>query len=465
MTIHTRAGTVGRPIATATVTTAAAFMVSLDNLVVTTALPQIRHDLGADLPTLQWVVNAYTLVFASLLLTGAALGDRIGRKRTFLAGVAIFVVGSFGAAAAADVGTLLAARAVQGLGAAILMPLTLTLLSAAFRPEHRGRAMAVWGVSGGVAVSLGPVLGGVLTEYATWHWIFWINVPIGAVILFCGMNCLGESRGGAGRLDPVGTVTSSVGLFLLVLGVIEAERAGQVAAILIALGVAVMAWFVSWEARTEHPVFPLRLLKMPSFSAITLASALMYLGMFGAIFLLPQYLQDVLGGDPLTTGLRLLAWTTMILVAAPVAAALGAQFGDLRIAMIGLALQSVGLGYLAAVVSPSADFVALVPGMVAGGLGMGLFFGPAAACALNSVDRSEEGIASGVTNSVRELGGVFGVAALGTVFSAAGGYGSAATFVSGLRAALVCGAVIVAAATAVCLVPRMRDARSLTTES
>jgi EmrB/QacA subfamily drug resistance transporter len=445
------------------VTSAALFMASLDNLVVTTALPSIRAHLHAGLEGLQWTVNAYTLTFAVLLLTGAALGERYGRRRLFTAGVGLFTAGSAAAALAPGIGWLIGARAVQGVGAAVLIPLTLTLLSAAVPPQRRGMALGIWGAVGGLAVAIGPLVGGAIVEGASWQWIFWLNVPIGVALMPFAWTRLAESRGPSTRLDLPGVLLASLGLFGIVLGVVRGNDHGWTSATVLpplVLGTILMSAFVAWELRgAAEPMLPMRLFRSRGFTMINAASLLMFFGMFGSIFLLAQFLQVVQHYNPLQAGVRMLPWTAMPVLITPVAGALSDRIGGRVLLAIGLVLQSIGLGWLALIASPSVAYLDQVPAFVVSGVGMSLFFAPVANVVLSSVRRAEEGIASGATNAIRELGGVFGIAVLGAVFAARGGYASGVTFVAGLAPAVWVGAAAVAAAgAAALLLPRTRSA-------
>jgi EmrB/QacA subfamily drug resistance transporter len=446
------------------VTSAALFMASLDNLVVTTALPSIRAHLHASLEGLQWTVNAYTLTFAVLLLTGASLGERYGRRRMFVAGLGLFTAGSAAAALAPGVGWLIAARAVQGVGAAILIPLTLTLLSAAVAPERRGVALGAWGAVGGLAIAIGPLVGGAVVEGASWQWIFWLNVPIGIALLPVAWTRLAESRGPATRLDLPGLVLASLGLLGVVFGVVRGNAHGWTSLTVLppmVAGALLVAAFVAWEMRAPEPMLPLRLFRSRGFTMTNVASLLMFFGMFGSIFLLAQFLQVVQHYSPLEAGLRTLPWTAMPVLVTPIAGALSDRIGGRPLLVTGLALQAIGLGWLAAIASPTVAYPTLVPAFIVSGVGMSLFFAPVANVVLGSVRRDQEGIASGANNAIRELGGVFGIAVLGAVFSARGSYASGAAFVSGMSSAVwVGGAAVAAAAVAALALPRLRRAAS-----
>jgi EmrB/QacA subfamily drug resistance transporter len=452
-----------RMIWTFVITSAALFMASLDNLVVTTALPSIRAHLHSSLQGLQWTVNAYTLTFAVLLLTGATLGERYGRRRLFIAGLGLFTAGSAAAALAPGIGWLIAARAVQGVGAAVLIPLTLTLLSAAVPPERRGLALGAWGAIGGLAIAIGPLVGGAVVEGASWQWIFWLNVPIGLALLPTAWAKLTESRGTATRLDIPGLVLASFGLLGIVLGVVRGNDHGWTSGTVllpIVVGALLIVAFIAWELRAPEPMLPLHLFRSRGFAVTNVASLLMFFGMFGSIFLLAQFLQVVQHYSPLQAGLRTLPWTAMPVFVAPIAGSLSDRIGGRPLLAAGLGLQAIGLGWMAAIASPTVAYAALVPAFVISGVGMSLFFAPVANVVLGSVRRDQEGIASGANNAIRELGGVFGIAVLGAVFSARGGYTSGASFVSGMSSAVwVGGAAVAAAAAAALALPRRRKAQ------
>jgi len=429
------------------ITSIALFMTTLDNLVVTTALPVIRHDLHASLQGLEWTVNAFTLTFAVLLLTGAALGDRFGRRRMFTIGLGIFTLGSAAAALAGSANELIAARAVQGIGGAIVMPLTLTILSEAVPAERRGVALGAWGGIGGLAVAIGPLVGGAVVEGISWQWIFWLNVPIGLALIPLAALRLRESRGPNDALDLPGLGLASAGLLGIVWGLVRGNQVGWASPEIVgalAGGAIVLALFVLWELRATAPMLPLRFFRNRTFTAANVASLLMFFGMFGSIFLLAQFFQTVQGYSPLDAGLRILPWTAMPIFVAPLAGALSDRIGGRPLMATGLALQATGLAWIAAVGSPTVAYSALVAPFVLSGVGMALYFAPVANVVLSSVRPEEEGQASGANNAIRELGGVFGVAVLASVFAHYGGYGSGETFVNGLGPALYAGAGVVA---------------------
>jgi EmrB/QacA subfamily drug resistance transporter len=430
------------------------FMVVLDNLVINVALPSIHRQLGASIQALEWTVNAYVLSYAVLLLTGAAIGDRFGRKRMFTAGVALFTASSAAAAVAPTIGLLIAARAVQGVGAAIATPLTLTLLADAFPPEQRGLALGVWSGISGIAVALGPLVGGAVIQLSDWHWIFWINVPIGIVLVPLSIARLGESHGPARSVDLTGLGLSSAGLFGIVYGLIRAQSIGWAATETLAsliVGAALVIGFVRYELTVEQPMLPMRFFSKRAFAVTNAVSLSMYFGMFGSIFFLSQFLQNVLGNTPLQAGVKLLAWTGASLIISPIAGVYSERIGSRPFMVVGLALQAAALGWIALVAGVDTSYASMVGAFVLGGAGMALVFAPAANAVLASVKTDETGQASGATNSIRELGGVLGIAVLSTVFTSNGGYTSAPAFVNGLVPALWIGAAVLAAGALIAL--------------
>ncbi len=430
------------------ITSVALFMTTLDNLVVTTALPVIRKDLDASLSGLEWTVNAYTLTFAVLLITGAALGDRFGRRRLFTIGLAIFTLASAAAALAPSIEMLIAARALQGLGGAIVTPLTLTILSAAVPAEKRGLVLGAWGGISGLAVAMGPLVGGAVVEGISWQWIFWLNVPIGLALIPLAALRLRESRGPNDALDLRGVALASAGLFGIVWGLVRGNSVGwgstEIVLALLA-GSVVLGLFVLWELRAREPMLPLRFFRNRTFTAANGASFLMFFGMFGSIFLLAQFFQTVQGYSPLQAGLRVLPWTAMPIFVAPIAGALSDRIGGRPLMATGLAMQSVGLAWIAFVSTPTVPYSDLVIPFILSGVGMALYFAPVANVVLSAVRPEEEGQASGANNAIRELGGVFGVAVLASVFAHYGGYGTGQSFVDGLTPAIYVGAALVAA--------------------
>ncbi|KUN99069.1 MFS transporter [Streptomyces caeruleatus] len=462
---NARATGLGGAVWALVITSVAGFMAALDNLVVTTALPSIRQDLGGSLPDLEWTVSAYTLTFAVLLMFGAALGDRFGRRRLFLVGITIFTGASAAAALAPGLDSLIAARAVQGVGAAIMMPLTLTLLTAAVPAAKRGMAYGIWGAVNGLAVASGPLIGGSLTEHISWQWIFWLNVPLGLVLLPLARLRLAESHGTGSPLDIAGTLLASGGLFGIVYGLVRGPADGWTGRLVLTglfAGGALLVGFVLYSTRAKNPMLPMRLFRSRAFSGINAASMLMFLGMFGSIFLLSQYMQGVLGYSPTEAGLRMLPWTGMPMFVAPIAGILSDRIGGRPVVATGLFFQAAGLAYMASVVTVDASYAAQLPGLIISGIGMALFFAPAANLVMSSVRASEQGIASGANNALREVGGALGIAVMASIFSARGGYETGQAFVDGLRPALVTGAAVVAlAGVAALLIPRRRVIRAV----
>jgi EmrB/QacA subfamily drug resistance transporter len=424
------------------------FMTVLDNLVVNVALPSIHRDLGASIQTLEWTVNAYVLAYAVLLLTGAALGDRLGRKRMFMIGIGVFTAGSAAAALSPSIGFLIAARAFQGVGAAIVTPLTLTLLAEAFPPEQRGLALGVWSAISGIGVAAGPLVGGALTQLSSWHLIFWVNVPIGLALIPLAGSRLTESRGSIKSLDLMGLLLASTGLFGLVFGLVRSQSLGwgntQVV-ISLAAGVVLVLAFIAQELRTKEPMLPMEFFANRGFAVTNAVSLAMYFGMFGSIFFLSQFLQNVLHNTPLQAGVKLLVWTGAVMVVAPVAGFLSERYGSRVFMIAGLALQAIALGWMASVASVGESYVSLVIPFALAGSGMALVFAPSANAVLASVRTSQTGQASGATNAIRELGGVLGIAVLATVFTSHGSYLSPQAYVNGLVPALWVGAVVLAA--------------------
>jgi len=432
---------------TLAITSLALFMVSLDNLVVTTALPVIKSELHASISQLEWTVNAYTLTFAVLLLTGAALGDRFGRRRMFVLGMLLFTGASAAAALSTSANALDISRALQGVGGAIVTPLTLTILSAAVPKERRGLALGIWGGIGGLAVALGPLLGGAIVSGVSWNWIFWLNVPIGLVLAPLAYRQLEETKGSEGGLDLPGLALASTGLLGIVWGLVRGNSLGWTSTgivLPIVLGALLVAAFVAWELRAPSPMLPMEFFRNRTFTLTNVASLFMFFGMFGSIFFLAQYFQTVQGYSPLQSGLRILPWTAMPMLIAPLAGAFSDRIGGQRLMAAGLALQAAGLLWIAAVSTPTTPYVDLIGPFVLSGIGMALFFAPVANVVLSAVRPDQEGKASGANNAIRELGGVFGVAVLAAVFSHVGGYQSPEAFTHGMTTAVYIGGALVA---------------------
>jgi EmrB/QacA subfamily drug resistance transporter len=423
-------------------------MVVLDNLVVNVALPSIHRDLGGSIQALEWTVSAYVLAYAVLLLTGAALGDRFGRKRIFIGGLALFTVSSAAAALAPSTGLLIAARALQGVGAAIVTPLTLTLLADAFPPERRGIALGVWSGISGIAVALGPLVGGAVIQAGSWHWIFWINVPIGLALVPLAALGLAESHGALRRLDLSGLALASSGLFGLVFGLVRSQSQGWTSPeVVIALGAGALLVlaFVSYELRASEPMLPLRFFANRGFAVTNAVSLAMYFGMFGSIFFLSQFLQNVLHNTALQAGLKLLVWTGATMVVSPLAGFFSERYGSRLFMVAGLGLQAIALAWLATLAGVHESYSTMIAPFILAGAGMALVFAPAANAVLSSVRAEQAGQASGAMNAIRELGGVLGIAVLATVFTSQGSYSSPQAFVNGLIPAMWVGVAVLGA--------------------
>ena len=421
------------------------FMTALDTLVVTTALPVLRVDLHASVSDLEWTVNAFNLAFACFLLTGAALGDRFGRRRMFTVGLSIFTAASAAAALSPTIGALIAARAAQGTGAAIVTPLTLTLITAAFPPEKRSVAIGLWGGITGLAVAGGPVVGGAVVNGLNWQWIFWINIPIGLALIPLAAGRLSESFCPRPHLDLVGVVVAGAGFLGLTWGLVRANSVGWGAAEVIGTllgGVLLIGLFLLWEQRSPSPMLPLSLFRRRGFATANGVGFFLVAGLFGTLFLMMQFFQSALGYSPLQAGLRILPWTATPMVVAPLAGRLAARFGNRPFMALGMALQALGLGWVAAIAAPGMGYGALAVALVVAGVGTSMCVPTVANAAIGSVPPQEAGVASGTNNALRQLGGVFGVAILAAVFTHEGGYTSPQVFVHGFTPALWLGAAL-----------------------
>jgi EmrB/QacA subfamily drug resistance transporter len=415
-------------------------MAALDTLVVSTALTTLRADLGASVQQLEWVVNAYNLTFAVLLITAAALGDRFGRRRLFAGGLLLFAAASAGCALAPNVETLIAARAMQGAGAALLMPLGLALLSEAFPPERRGAAIGIFSAITGLAVAAGPLVGGAVVEGLSWHWIFWLNVPIGVVAAPLAIRKMRESYGPRTAIDVTGLVLVSIGSFGVVWGLVRGNQSGwgspEVVTSLVA-GVVLLGAFVRWQLQTATPMLPPQLFRSRAFTAGNAAIFLTFASLFTGVFFFAQLLQVVLGHDALEAGLRLLPWTATFITVAPVAGALADRIGERLLLSVGLALEAAGFLWLVAVADPDLTYGQLVGPFVLAGVGVSMAIPCAQNAVVGGVDSEAIGAAAGVNSMMRELGGVFGIAVTVAVFAGSGNYGSVPAFLDGFRPAIV----------------------------
>jgi EmrB/QacA subfamily drug resistance transporter len=414
-------------------------MAALDTMVVSTALTTIRVDLGASVGQLEWTVNAYNLSFAVLLITGATLGDRFGRRRLFAVGLGLFAVASAACALAPDVNWLIAGRAVQGAGSALLMPLGLALLSAAFPPEKRGAAIGIFSAITGLAVASGPLVGGAVVNGISWEWIFWLNVPIGLVAVPLVLTKMRESFGPNTALDARGLGLVTTGAFGIVWGLVRANSVGwgsfEVLAAL-AAGVALVAAFVAWERRAPSPPLPAQFFRSRSFSVGNAAIFFTFAALFGAVFFCAQLMQTALGYGPLEAGLRLLPWTATFMTVAPIAGAMADRIGERPLMVTGLSLQAVGLAWLALVAEPNVAYSSLLAPLIVAGVGVSLAIPAAQNSVLAKASLEVVGKAAGSNSMMRELGGVFGIAVVVATFAGAGGYASAQVFTDGFGPAI-----------------------------
>jgi EmrB/QacA subfamily drug resistance transporter len=420
-------------------TSVAYFMVALDALVVVTALPSIHRDLGGGVATLQWTISAYTIAFGAGILTGAALGDRLGRRRVYVAGLALFTAASAACALAPTAGALIACRTVQGMGAAIVMPLGLTLLTAAFPAEQRGAVVGIWGGVAGLAVACGPLIGGALTQELNWHWIFWVNVPIGVLAAFGARSHLSESRGPRARLDLPALVLVSGGIGVLIWGLVGGGQTGwggtrNVAGLV--LGAVLVLGFVWRELRSPEPMIPMGLFRQTTFSAAVTTQFLMSAAIFSGAFLTSQFFQFALGDSPLGTGLRFLPWTATPLLVAPLAGALSDKTGARALVVPGLLMQGLGFAWIVALAGTSSGYGSYVLPFVIAGTGISMALPCVTAAGLNAVPPALLGKAAGTLNTLQQFGSVFGVAVVTAVFNSKGALTSRSAVTSGYRPAL-----------------------------
>jgi EmrB/QacA subfamily drug resistance transporter len=413
------------------------FMVTLDALVVITALPAVSRDLGAGLSTLEWTVNAYTLTCAAGIITAAALGDRYGRRRVFVTGLGLFTAASAACALAPSAGVLIAARAVQGTGAAVIMPLSLTILTRAFPAARRSTVVGIWGGIAGVGVASGPLIGGAVVQGLDWHWIFWLNVPVGVAASLLARVRLDESHGPDTRLDLPAVMLVSSGAVAVIWALVRANTAGLTATlVLLSAGIALIAGFLAWERRAVAPMLPLRLFRNGTFRAANATGFLMIAALFAAAFLTAQYFQLVLGTSPLGAGVRLLPWTAAPLLVAPAAGALADRIGPRPVLATGMLLQAVGLGWFGALATVHTGYGRLVLPLLVAGVGISMALPTAPAAALSAVPPADLGKAAGTSNTLQRFGSAFGVAVATAVFAANGGLGTPAGFAAGFRPAL-----------------------------
>ena len=400
------------------------FMPMLDNLVVNVALPTIQRKLGAGVSELQWIIDAYTLTFASFMLTGGTLADLFGRKRFFIGGLALFTTGSLLCGVSTDIHELIAFRAIQGLGGTLLLPGSLSIISATFHGRERGAAIGIWSAMSGVAVAFGPLVGGYLVQHVSWQSIFFINVPVGVVAVALTWFVVQESRdtSGSRRLDPPGVVTGTLGLSSLVYATIEGNTRGWTDPLILSsfgLAAVMLAVFVWVESRRESPMLPLSFFRNPTFSAAIASATAIFFALFGMTFFFSLYLQNVEGYDPVGTGVRLLPFTVMILLIAPVSGRLSDRFGSRWFMTGGTAVLAAGLAMSLRMEVDSSYATVILPAMVVMGAGMALTMSPLSAAVMGSVEARRVGIASATQTTSQQVGGVFGIALLGAVVTAA----------------------------------------------
>jgi EmrB/QacA subfamily drug resistance transporter len=426
-------------------TASASFMISLDSQVVTTALSVMRTDLGASMELLEWTVNAYVLSFAVLLLGGSALGDRFGRRRMLMAGLALFTAASAACGAAPNVAILIGARAIQGMGAAMIMPLAMALLSSAYSAADRGKALGIFASITGAAMIAGPVLGGAIAAGAAWQWIFWINVPIGLVLLPLIGRHIDESSGPKAKLDLLGIALVTIAAFALVWGLMRGHPAGWLSREVItefALAAFALLLFIQWEARAAQPMLSLGLFRRRAFAIGNIASLPYYAAIYGTTFLLAQFLQTAQGHGPLGAGLRILPWTATLFVMAPVAGSLINRLGEKRLVMVGMLMQAAGMGTIALIAAPGLTTLQLALPLMVTGCGGSIAMPAVQNAVLGAVSPGDLGKASGTFNMLRFLGGMLGIAIVVAAFSATGNTASPQAFTAGFSAAMATGAVL-----------------------
>lgn len=423
------------------------FMATLDNLVMTNALPSIRLDLGATVEELQWFVNAFTLSFASFILMAAALGDRFGRRTVFVIGIVVFTLASVLSALSYEPWMLIVSRALQGLGAAAVMPLSLTLLAGSVEAKFRPLAIGIWGGITGLGVATGPLVGGAVVEGWSWEAIFWINVPVGIIALPLALFALPNTYGEKLRADVVGVLLAGLGVLGLVYGIVSGNDKGwdslEVTASLVA-GALLIATFIVWESRVSAPLLPLRLFRDRSFSIANVIGLTFSFGVFGSIFILIQFLQVVQGYSPLGAGVATMPWTMAPMIVAPLAGLIAPRVGTRLLIIIGLSLQSFGVLWLAAFMSADVAYTVMLPAFIAAGIGMGLVFAPISTAVLATMRGDDHAKASGTNSTVREVGVALGIAVLTAVFVGAGGALTPDQYVDAARPAVAVGGVVLA---------------------
>lgn len=458
-----------RPAVVLAVASAASFMVALDLLVVTTSLDAMRRDLGAGASQLQWTVTAYSVTFASMLMAGAVLGDRYGRRRLLVIGLGVFVLGSSLAALSPTVALLLGARVIQGVGGAIVLPVSLAMVVATAPIERRGAAIgALEGITG-LAVIAGPVVGGVVTQQLSWQWVFWINVPIGLLAIACVLAVVPETQGERRSVDVVGTVLVAATAFAAVWGLTRGNEAGWASLeVLVALtgAAAFGVAFVRWQASTRRPMLSPGHFRSRQFRAGVTAAALLSAALYGSVFFMAQMLQISLGLDAIGAGVRLLPWTATLLVVAPLAGKVSDRLGARPVMLSGLVLACGGFVWLAVAVEPGGGYVQLLGPLVVIGLGMSASLPVSQAAVIGAVPADEVGAAAGTANVLQELGGSFGVAVAVAVFLDEGGYADVASTTDAISAAfLACAGMAAMAGIAAAVLPGRRRTSGAIAES
>jgi EmrB/QacA subfamily drug resistance transporter len=420
-------------------TSTAYFMVVLDSVVVITALPRMQRDLHVSLASLQWTLNAYGIAFAAGIITAAALGDRFGRRRVFTLGLALFTVASVACALAPNLSELIVARTVQGLGGAVVLPLSLTILTTAFPIERRGMIVGIYGGLAGLAVAMGPIVGGAITQGIDWHWIFWINVPIGVVAVILGVRLLPETHGAPERLDLVGVGLVTAGVIALVWALSRASDVGWSSAEVVGTlvgGAALLVAFVGWEARIPEPMVPLRLFAARDFAIGNVTTFLMSGAIFAAGLLVTEEFQLARHYSPVGAGVRLLPFFATPMLVSPLAGAVSDRIGRRPIIVVGLSMLTAGLAFVAWRGSLSTNWIELVIALLVAGVGISMALPTVPTAVLSAVAPEEMGKASGVNTMMQRFGSVFAVAITTAVFTANGHLGSPAGITDGFKPAL-----------------------------
>jgi EmrB/QacA subfamily drug resistance transporter len=420
-------------------TSTAYFMVILDSVVVITALPRMQRDLHVSLSSLQWTLNAYGIAFAAGIITAAALGDRFGRRKVFTIGLALFTVASVACALAPNLSGLIVARTVQGLGGAVVLPLSLTILTGAFPIERRGMIVGIYGGLAGLAVALGPIVGGAVTQGIDWHWIFWINVPIGVVAVVLGLRLLPESHGAPERLDLAGVGLVTAGVVALVWALSRANQVGWSSAevvVTLVAGAVLLIAFLWWESSVREPLLPLRLFAVRDFAIGNLTTFLMSGPIFAGGLLVMEEFQLARHYSPVGAGLRLLPFFATPMFVSPLAGALSDRVGRRPIIVVGLSLLTAGFVWVAWRGSVATSWIELVIALLIAGIGISMALPTVPTAVLSAVAPHEMGKASGINYMAQRFGAVFAVAIGSTVFATYGGFGSAATVTAGFRPAL-----------------------------